>query len=106
MPKQTEADKRYTEWKAKQEAVKSNQTNITLEEHECAIIIRRDASVETYLKIQQAVLAPELLALGLSWACENEEWKKKIMRKAREKLIRLCDEEGVATSATPYTQHD
>lgn len=103
MPKQTEADKRYMEWKTKQDEAKSNQTTITLKEHECAMIIRRDGSVETYLKLTQHVLEPELLTLGLSWACENEEWKKKIMRKAREKFLRICKEEGVPINDTPNT---
>ena len=105
MAKISEKDKRYLEWKAERDEAKKTKT-ITLQDHECAIIIRDDANVETYLGIQREVRESELLALGLSWALEDKDWKTRVIRKARKKPISLCEKAGVATSATPDTQHD
>ncbi len=56
---------------------------------ECAIIVRSDLTVDTYVQITDRVAASQLLALGLSWALENEEWKTALMRKARKKVVEL-----------------
>lgn len=99
MAKLSEADKKYLKWKA------GDSHTVRLGRHEAALIIREDASVETYLKLEQAINEPELLALGLTWACENLEWKKKIARKARERLTTMLKEEGVAFT-TPANTHE
>jgi len=56
---------------------------------ECAIIVRGDLTVDTYVQITDRVAASQLLALGLSWALENEEWKTALIRKARKKVVEL-----------------
>ena len=57
------------------------------------------------MKLGQAINESELLALGLTWACENEDWKKKIAKKARAKLTTMLNEEGVAYT-TPANTHE
>ena len=103
--KMTNADVAYQNWKADKCREDSKKT-ITLRNHEAAIIIKMDNTVETYINITQDIREPELLALGLSWSLENAEWKKKIARKAREKLMKLCDEEGVAYTTPSHTHED
>lgn len=103
--KMTEQDVAYQNWKADKNSEDSKKT-ITLGEHEAAIIIKMDSTVESYINITQDIREPELLALGLSWSCENTEWKKKIARKAREKLMKLCDEEGVEYTTPSHTHED
>lgn len=103
--KMTNADVAYQNWKADKCSEDSKKT-ITLRNHEAAIIIKMDNTVETYINITQDIREPELLALGLSWSLENAEWKKKIARKAREKLMKLCDEEGVAYTTPSHTHED
>lgn len=101
--KPTDADKAYLAWK-KSEQDKTK--HIKLGKHEACLHIRRDASVEVYLDITQEILEPELLALGLSWALEDAEWKKKLARKARKKLEAMLEEEGVAFTTTPPDTHE
>lgn len=105
MSKPTAQDVAYQNWKADKENEDSKKT-ITLGNHEAAIIIKMDNTVETYINITQDIREPELLALGLSWSLENTEWKKKIARKARDKFIRLCEEEGVAYTTPSHTHED
>jgi len=105
MGKVTAQDLAYQNWKADKDSEDKKKT-ITLRDHEAAIIIKLDLSVETYLNITQDIREPELLALGLSWSLENADWKKKIARKAREKLLKICDEEGVAYTTPSHTHED
>jgi len=105
MGKVTAQDVAYQNWKADKDS-EDNKKTITLRDHEAAIIIKLDLSVETYLNITQDIREPELLALGLSWSLENSDWKKKIARKAREKLLKICDEEGVAYTTPSHTHED
>jgi len=67
---------------------------------ECAIIVRDDLSVDTYIQITDSVAASQLLALGLSWALENEEWKTALMRKARKKVVELSTSQDQPTTTT------
>lgn len=105
MPKMTAQDLAYQNWKAEKDSEDSKRV-ITLRNHEAAIIIKMDNTVETYINITQDIREPELLALGLSWSLENADWKKKIARKAREKLTKICDEEGVAYTTPSHTHED
>lgn len=105
MVKVTAQDKAYQNWKAQKDSEDRKKT-ITLRDHEAAIIIKMDLSVETYINITQNIQEPELLALGLSWSLENPDWKKKVARKAREKLLKICDEEGVAYTTPSHTHED
>jgi hypothetical protein len=105
MGKATAQDVAYQNWKADKDNEDSKKT-ITLRNHEACIIIKLDLSVETYVNITQDIQEPELLALGISWALENADWKKKITRKAREKLLKICDEEGVAYTTPSHTHED
>lgn len=100
MVKLSDADKKYLDWKNKEVAPK-----VRLGRHEAALVIRADASVETYLKLEREINEPELLALGLTWACENADWKKKIAKQARSRLIAMMNEEGVAFT-TPTNTHE
>lgn len=67
---------------------------------ECAIIVRRDLTVDTYVQITDRVAASQLLALGLSWALENEEWKTALIRKARKKVVELSTSQDQPTTTT------
>jgi len=67
---------------------------------ECAIIVRDDLSVDTYIQINDSVAASQLLALGLSWALENEEWKNALMRRARKKVVELSTSQDQPTATT------
>lgn len=67
---------------------------------ECAIIVRSDLTVDTYVQITDRVAASQLLALGLSWALENEEWKTALMRKARKKVVELSTSQDQPTTTT------
>jgi len=77
-------------------------TKITVDcsQGECAIIVRDDLSVDTYIQINDSVAASQLLALGLSWALENEEWKNALMRRARKKVVELSTSQDQPTATT------
>lgn len=102
MTKLSNADKAYLDWQKDQ----SGAETLKLGQHEAFIHIRRDASVEFYVDLSQSILAPELLALGLRWALENEEWKHNLMKKAQQKLVSIMEEEGVAFTTTPSDTHE
>ena len=72
---------------------------------ECAIVVRDDTSVETYVRLGQIVEAPQLLALGVSWALENEEWKLRLMRKARQRLLKMIEESKGADEVSLVDTH-
>lgn len=101
--KPTDADKAYLAWKKSEQ---DNTKHITLGKHEACLYIREDASVEVYLDITQEILEPELLALGLSWALKDVEWKQKLLRKAHAKLQAMLENEGVAFTTTPSDTHE
>lgn len=101
--KQTDADKAYLAWKKSEQ---DNTKHITLGKHEACLYIKKDASVEVYLDITQEILEPELLALGLSWALEDADWKQKLLRKAHAKLQAMLEKEGVAFTTTPSDTHE
>jgi len=63
---------------------------------ECAIVVRPDLSIETYARLSQTIEASQLLALGITWALENEEWTDRLMRKARSRLLQILEERGSA----------
>jgi hypothetical protein len=63
---------------------------------ECAIVVKRDLSVETYARLGQTIEASQLLALGITWALENEEWTDRLMRKARSRVLQIIEETGSA----------
>ena len=63
---------------------------------ECAIVVRADLSIETYARLSQTIEASQLLALGLTWALENEEWTDRLMRKARSRVLQILEERGSA----------
>ena len=72
---------------------------------ECALVIRSDTSVETYARLGTTIEASELLAMGLSWALENEEWKAKLMRRARHKILAIIEEGRSADQVTLIDTH-
>jgi hypothetical protein len=65
---------------------------INHESREAALVIREYGEVEVYMGLGKVVGHGQLLALGLAWALENEEWKTKLMRRARERLLEAIDE--------------
>jgi hypothetical protein len=65
---------------------------ITPSSKEGVIVVREDGKVELYMGIDKVVGRGQLLALGLVWACENEDWAIKLMRRARERLLREIEE--------------
>lgn len=67
---------------------------------ECAIIVRSDLTVDIYVQIKDRVAASQLLALGLSWALENEEWKTALIRKARKKVVELTANQDQPPAST------
>jgi hypothetical protein len=67
---------------------------------ECAIIVRGDLTVDTYVQIKDRVAASHLLALGLSWALENEEWRTALIRKARKKVVELTANQDQPPAST------
>lgn len=101
--KPTDADKAYLAWKKSEQ---DNTKHIKLGKHEACLYIKKDASVEVYLDITQEILEPELLALGLSWALEDAEWKQKLLRKAHAKLQAMLEKEGIAFTTTPSDTHE
>ena len=69
---------------------------LNVDDGECAIVVKRDLSVETYARLGQTIEASQLLALGLTWALENEEWTDRLMRKARSRVLQILKERGSA----------
>jgi hypothetical protein len=60
---------------------------ITPSSKEGVIVVREGGQVEVYMALDKVVERGQLLVLGLMWALENEEWKVKLMRRARERLL-------------------
>tara|TARA_S200000501_G_scaffold55953_2_gene46132 strand:- start:25657 stop:25950 length:294 start_codon:yes stop_codon:yes gene_type:complete len=73
---------------------------------EAAILIRKDATIETYMKLNQVVGEPSLLALGISWSCENDDWKLRLMRRARTKLLDLMGAADTSKNQRQQHTHD
>ena len=69
---------------------------LNVDDGDCAIIVKRDLSVETYARLDHTIEASQLLALGITWALENEEWTDRLMRKARSRLLQILKEKGSA----------
>lgn len=76
---------------------------VDVDKGEAAIVIRKDASIETYMKLNEVVGEPSLLALGISWSCENEDWKLRLMRKARVKLLGMMGAADTSRKPAPAT---
>ena len=79
---------------------------VDVDKGEAAIVIRKDASIETYMKLNEVVGEPSLLALGISWSCENEDWKLRLMRKARVKLLGMMGAADTSQSQRQQHTHD
>jgi len=79
---------------------------VDVDKGEAAIVIRKDASIETYMKLNAVVGEPSLLALGISWSCENEDWKLRLMRKARLKLLGIIGDADTSKSQRQQHTHD
>ena len=99
-PKPTQADKAYLEWQNSQKPVGNDVTTLTLTDTNAVIVIEDLDKVEVYMKLGQNISGAHLLAMGLRWSLENDEWRKKIARAARKKFIALCKEEGVPVGDT------
>lgn len=65
---------------------------INHESREACLVIREYGEVEVYMGLGEVVGHGQLLALGIAWALENEEWKRKLMEKARERLLQVIEE--------------
>jgi hypothetical protein len=72
---------------------------------ETALVIRHDMTLEIFLEVDAVVTTQHLLALGIKWSCENEEWKEKIIRKAKTKLLKLAEVE-TSTNLTHNEDHN
>lgn len=79
---------------------------VDVDKGEAAIVIRKDASIETYMKLNEVVGEPSLLALGISWSCENEDWKLRLMRKAKVKLLGMMGAADTSRSQRQQHTHD
>ena len=93
--KPTKADEAYREWQKSQAPIEDDATTLTLTDKNAIIVINTEDEVEVYMKLGQNISGAHLLAMGLRWSLENDEWRKKIARAARKKFIALCEEEGV-----------
>ena len=104
-PKLTKADELYTEWKDSQKYEEPS-TTYELNKRNAFIVINGMDDIHLYMQLSRNITDAHLLALGLRWSLENEEWRKKIARKAREKLIKMCEEEGITIGGNDGTETD
>lgn len=72
-------------------------TKLTLGDHDVFILIRKDMTTEVYCKIDKYIGESQLLGLGIGWCLENEEWRKKIAKRAHKKVSDIIAE----NEATP-----
>ena len=92
-PKLTKADELYTEWK---DLVRGAFHHIRVEQRNAFIVINGMDEIHLYMQLSRDITDAHLLALGLRWSLENEEWRKKIARKAREKLIKCVKKKALS----------
>lgn len=71
---------------AEQEAA-SRSVKITPSSKEGVIVVRANGEVELFMGLDTVIERGQLLALGLVWACENDDWKLKVMQRARERVM-------------------
>ena len=62
---------------------------------EVGIVIRKGGDVEVMMSLGNEIGRGQLLGLAVAWSCESDDWKTSMMRRARERLIQIMDEEGI-----------
>jgi hypothetical protein len=67
---------------------------VTLTKHDACILIEEGAKVTTLMTVGNVIEKAHLLALAIAWACENEEWKSAMMRRAKEKMEQIIRDEA------------
>jgi hypothetical protein len=66
-----------------------------------ALLIIRDRpddeaklAIECGFKMDENMCATKLLALALSWSCQNEEWRHNMIMRAKHKVMKILEDEG------------
>ena len=62
---------------------------------EVGIVIRKGGDVEVIMRLGNEIGRGQLLGLAVAWSCESDEWKTSMMRRARERLTQIMEEEGI-----------
>lgn len=65
---------------------------LTVKDGDALIHISRLGKIDIYAEIGDTVIqAPALTALGLYWSLQNGDWRYKITRRAREKVLEMME---------------
>lgn len=64
----------------------TDRIRVSTADRDAVIIVRKGGEVEVHMALGQVVEPGQLLALGVAWSCQNEEWRLRVMEKARARL--------------------
>lgn len=75
-------------------------TTIKVDKDDVVLVFRPDdtseagVSVEIGMAIDKVITKTHLLAFAVMWACQNDEWRLKVMRRAKDKVCEILEENG------------
>ena len=65
---------------------------LKVEQGDALIHISKSGAVNVFAEIGDDIIqAPALTALGLYWSLENDDWRYKITRRARENVMEMME---------------
>jgi len=68
---------------------------LKVEQGDALVHISKSGKVDVFAEIGDVVIqTPALTALGLYWALENPDWRYKLTRGARDKVLEMMEEKS------------
>jgi len=75
-------------------------TTIKVDKGDVVLVFKPDdrteagVTVEIAMAIDKVITKTHLLAFAVMWACQNDEWREKVMRRAKDKVCKILEENG------------
>lgn len=73
--------------------------SVDVGDNDAVLFLREDdseagLSIEVAFEMNENMCRTKLLALALSWACQDEDWRSRMILRAKKKVMKIVEDAG------------